>query len=272
MDIKEFANELFVTMKAKLDEVEASSKESIVKESNYIEIIKSHTYGLKNYLYQYEFKSQQEEIHFFKHIKPKFVSLLLFHNELFEIEVSTPLEKEGIAKHYLDSLQKGQCFINANMELYKYYHFGSTYLDSKYFLSDRNHETGNDVIYDSRFCTPFDNKFCILKAYELLKEHLTKAIENLHKAPEQTLCLLQWTGSKTSLIELVYALQASGVFNKSSSDIKMIASYFEKVFNVDLGNYYRTLKDIQIRKGGKTIFLDELKDKLSERLGEPALY
>ena len=39
--------------------------------------------------------------------------------------------------------------------------------------------------------------------------------------------------------------------------------------NVDLGNYYRTLKDIQIRKGGsKTHFLDELKYKLSEKLDE----
>lgn len=269
MDIKDFANELLVTMNSQLEEIESSSRDSITKESNYIEVIKSHTYGLKNFLYQYEFKSPQEEIHFFKHIKPKFVSLLLFHNELFEIEVSKPLEKECIAKHYLDSLQKGQAFMNANMELYRYYHFGSTYLDSKYFLSDRRHETGTDVIYDSRFCTPFDNKFCVLRAYELLKEHLTKAIENLNKAPDSAVCILKWTGSKISLIELVYALHASGVFNKSASDIKMIATYFEKVFDVDLGNYYRTLKDIQIRKCGKTVFLDELKDKLSERLGEP---
>src|SRR5688572_30990516 len=96
MDMKEFAHELYVTMQGKLEEVEQSPKDSIVKESNYIEIVKSHTYGLKNYLYQYEFSNPQEEIFFFKNIKPKFVSLLLFHNELFEIEMSKPLEKESI--------------------------------------------------------------------------------------------------------------------------------------------------------------------------------
>lgn len=270
MDIKEFAQELYVTMQGKLEEVEQSSKDSIVKESNYIEIVKSHTYGLKNYLYQYEFSSPTEEIHFYKNVKPKFVSLLLFHNELFEIEVSKPVEKDGIVKHYLEALHKGQAFINANMEYYRYFHMGSTYLDSKYFLPDRNNETGNDVIYDSRFCTPYDNKFCLLQAYELLKDHLTKSINRI-TSPQPEINILQWTGPKISLIELIYALHASGVFNKSVTDVKMIATYFEKVFNVELGNYYRTLQDMRGRKNGKTVFLDELRYKLGERLGDHAL-
>lgn len=272
MDIKEFAHELFSTMERKLQEVEQSVKDSIVMESNCIEIVKSHTYGLKNYLYQYEFGNPQEEIYFYKNIKPKFVSLLLFHNELFEVEVSKPLDRDGIVKHYVKALEKGQAFINANMEYYRYYHMGSTYLDSKYFLSDRNNETGTDVIYDSRFCTPFDNKFCALRAYELLKGHLTRSIDRIiSPVQEEVSPTLQWTASKISLIELMYALQASGVFNKSGTDVKMIAKYFERVFNVDLGNYYRTFKDIQGRKNGKTTFLDELRCKLGERLGEQML-
>lgn len=268
MDIKEFAHELYVTMQSKLDEVEQSPKDSIVKESNYIEIVKSHTYGLKNFLYQYEFSSPQEEIYFFKNIKPKFVSVLLFHNELFEIEMSKPLEKECIVRHYMEGLHKGQAFVNANMEYYRYYHLGSTYLDSKYFLSDRNNETGYDVIYDSRFCTPFDNKFCSLQAYELLKDHLTRAIDKLTNPCEPDITALQWTAPKISLIELMYALQESGVFNKAATDVKMIATYFEKVFNVELGNYYRTIQDMRHRKNGKTTFLNELKSKLGEKLGE----
>jgi hypothetical protein len=168
----------------------------------------------------------------------------------------------------MEALQKGQAFVNANMEYYRYLHLGSTYLDSKYFLSDRNNETGYDVMYDSRFCTPFDHKFCVLQSYELLKDHLTKAIDKLMSPQQQEPNALQWTGPKISLIELMYALQESGVFNKATTDVKMIATYFEKVFNVDLGNYYRTLQDIRGRKNRKTVFLDELKDKLRERLGE----
>ena len=271
MDIKEFAQDLYVTMQAKLEEVAQSPKDSIVKHSNYIEIVKSHTYGLKNYLYQYEFSTPQEEIYFFKNIKPKFVSLLLFHNELFEIEMSKPLDRECIVKYYMDAIEKGQLFVNTNMEYYRYHHLGSTYLDSKYFLSDRNNETGNDVIYDSRFCTPFDHKFCVLRAHELLKDHLTMAIDKLTCPERREPNSLQWTGPKISLIELMYALQESGVFNRSATDVKMIATYFEKVFNVDLGNYYRTLQDIRGRKNRKTAFLDDLRQKLIERLEDSTL-
>jgi hypothetical protein len=253
-------------MKEKLEEIDSSKKDEVSRESSYIEVIKSHTYGLKNFLYQYKFASQEEEIEFFKHIKPKFVSLLLFHNELFEIELSRPLEREYVIKHYHDAISKVQTYINSNLELFKYYYSGSTCLDSKYFLSDQNKETGTDVMYDSKFCTPFDHKFCMLKANELLKEHLTLALERLQERNKTSVCILQWTGNKTSLIELVYALQASGCFNKSKSDLKMIANYFEKVFNVNLGNYYRKVRDIQVRKGGKTVFLDELKEKLQVRL------
>ena len=85
MNITEFSEELYETMMEKLSEIEISAKDEISKESNCIEVIKSHTYGLKNFLYQYKFETQEEEISFFKHIKPKFVSLLLFHNDFFEI-------------------------------------------------------------------------------------------------------------------------------------------------------------------------------------------
>jgi hypothetical protein len=66
----------------------------------------------------------------------------------------------------------------------------------------------------------------------------------------------------------MYALQVAGVFNRSGTDIRAVAVYFQKTFNIDLGNYYRTIKDIQIRKGSKTHFLDELKYKLTEKLDE----
>jgi hypothetical protein len=265
MNIAEFSEGLYETMREKLIEIELSAKDEISKETSNIEIIKSHTYGLKNFIYQYKFESQAEEIEFFKTIKPKFVSLLLFHNEFFEIEIAKPLDKDGIIKHYQNSLTKGQAFINANLGLYKYYHFGYEYLDSKYFVSDAN---DGEVILDRKFCTPYDHKFCMIKAFEFLKEHVTRCIEQVQNGTTGV-PTLQWTGNKSYLIELIYALQVAGVFNKSTSDVRAIAIYFQKAFNVDLGNYYRTLKDIQIRKGGsKTHFLDELKCKLSEKLDE----
>lgn len=55
---------------------------------------------------------------------------------------------------------------------------------------------------------------------------------------------------------------------KSSSDLKQIATYFESVFNVSLGDYYRTFLEIRIRKSGRTNFIDDIKQKLIARIQE----
>jgi hypothetical protein len=79
---------------------------------------------------------------------------------------------------------------------------------------------------------------------------------------------LSWTGSKTDLIELIYALQAAGVFNKKEVEVKQIATLFENMFNVTLGNYYRVFQDIRLRKTGQTNFMNQLRDSLLNRIKE----
>jgi hypothetical protein len=110
--------------------------------------------------------------------------------------------------------------------------------------------------------TFFDNKLSKILTYQLLKDYILKAIQKLGGATGAINSHLSWTGSKTDLIELIYALQGSGVFNQSSADVKQIANYFENVFNVNLGNYYRVFQEIKLRKGGQTNFLDSLRKKL----------
>jgi hypothetical protein len=63
-------------------------------------------------------------------------------------------------------------------------------------------------------------------------------------------------------------LHVSGVFNKASADVKQIATHFENVFNVLLGNYYRTFQEIRIRKTGQVNFINELKEGLTKLIRE----
>ena len=79
---------------------------------------------------------------------------------------------------------------------------------------------------------------------------------------------LFWTGSKTDLIELVYALHSSGIINSGTADIKEIASVCELIFNIDLGNYYHTIIEIRSRKSNVTKFIDKLKESLIKRFDE----
>ena len=40
------------------------------------------------------------------------------------------------------------------------------------------------------------------------------------------------------ILELIYALEANGDFNKGTATLKEIAGYFENVFSIDIGDLY----------------------------------
>ena len=77
---------------------------------------------------------------------------------------------------------------------------------------------------------------------------------------------LFWTGNKTDLIELIYALHSSGAVNSGTADIKEMASACEQMFNIDLGDYYRTFLEIRSRKMNQTKFIDKLKNSLENKM------
>src|SRR5690606_4362040 len=60
---------------------------------------------------------------------------------------------------------------------------------------------------------------------------------------------LQWTSSKVALTELIYALYTTRVINNGKEDIRNIASSFEMLFGIKLGNIYKTYSEIKARKG-----------------------
>jgi|SRR5690606_35931268 len=112
-------------------------------------------------------------------------------------------------------------------------------------------------------------------AYDMLIVHLQQEIEKLENPNDnQKTDLMKhssklfWTGSKTELIELIYALHSSGAINSGTADIKEMALLFEQVFSIDLGNYYHTFIEIRARKGSKTKFLDRLQETLLNRFEE----
>ena len=122
------------------------------------------------------------------------------------------------------------------------------------------------------FRTSHDHLISQILAYEMLHEYLLKQLESLEVKNNSTISQvdtklkLTWVESKTSLIELIYALNSQGVFGNINAEIKDIAAYFEMIFNVDLGDYYRTYHEIKGRKSGRTKFLDGMKENLIRRM------
>src|SRR5690606_24616395 len=129
--------------------------------------------------------------------------------------------------------------------------------DSSYFL------------FDPTFSTMNDYKAARVLANDRIERYIINAMEVLqNKAPATPNAIpkLKWTGSKASLVELLYALHIQGVLNDGTSTLKDVILYFETIFCTDLGQYHRVFLDIRNRKSERTKFLNALKEKLVQRM------
>jgi hypothetical protein len=195
------------------------------------------------------------------------MSQYYYHEKTLSIKLNEPIgDREDTLRYFYQELKTIQDFKNENCEFHKYCLTNSNHLDDKYFSREGYHNTNPNE--DERFSTGYDNTLALLLANQMLKDYLQLAIKKVSSEFEDEKILLTWTGPKTYLIELVYALQSAETFNNGKADIKQIASAFENIFNISLGNYYRVFQEIQQRKKGKSYFLDQLKDKFIQRVNE----
>ena len=240
---------------------------------------------LRDDLQQKPLVSQNDEISFFKEIKPKFISKLIYHLSVFNIETNKP--NGGIKvrrKYYQNELDKLKRYFDNNLEFYRYYRTHSNYLDHKYFVRGKQdiRLTLDSFFFetDPNFSTSHDFKVSNILANDLLNVYLEDELNKLDmrdlnngRSQQGRLAgepkgKLTWTDSKVALIELMYALQARGVFNNGIADLKEIAAFFEDTFGIEVGQYHRTFLEIRIRKTGRTKFLDSLRDSLTRRMDE----
>lgn len=108
-------------------------------------------------------------------------------------------------------------------------------------------------------------------ANDLLEVYINDELLKLNRQGEEQYRIatpktkLAWSDNKISLIELIYALHCKGSFNNGNADIKEISAYFEAVFNVELGDVYRTYLEIKNRSS-RTKFLNTLEQLLNRRM------
>ncbi|PPZ93008.1 tetracycline regulation of excision, RteC [Cloacibacterium normanense] len=269
---------LLTELNRQIQFLESEFEDEIIKTEKNIELIYLSIEKLKNIVSNYNFKTCIEEIKFFKEIKPKFTSKLIYNNNILRIETNKPIGSNQIVINYYQKEQKKiKYFFEDNLEFYKYYRTNSNYLDEKYFTRN-NHDFKLNletcyVSIDKTFSTSHDLKLAKLIANDLLSIYLENKIiqqENLKlKHTQRNLnSKLTWTGSKIALTELIYALQTEGVFNNGTASLKDIAETFEELFGIDLGQYRRNFLEIRTRREDRTRFLNSLKSNLIRRMDD----
>ena len=264
-------------------EIETSCMDSDVSSDKaiyMIDFIRPLFEELREFIHQYTFQDANEEILFFKDIKPFILSKLIYFNDIYLLELRKPNGSKEVLKEYYKKKQTAIMeFCNANLDFYQYYRSKATHLDRYYFL--REHENyklcHNCGMFDKDplFSTCCDNRVAKMLAYDMLEIYLQQRLQELERKEviENSRTSLPdnpflWTGTKIAAIELGYAIYAAGVLNNGNADIKEIMTYIEASFKIDLGDYYRTYLAIRERKKDKTSFLTNLINKLLQKMDE----
>lgn len=268
---------LLTKLNEQLNFTDIEIDDPIQRSENAVNIIINAVEKLKIIFEKEKTKSQEQEIDFFKNIKPKFTSKLIYYNAIYKIETKKPHGGERIVKKYINNeLEKLKRYFDSNLDFYRYYRTGSNYLDVKYFTRGKfDIKLALDSFYfeaDHSFSTSHDFKVAKIMAHDLIQvylEDMLLMIENKEpreKSQVNHKLKQNWTGSKVALTELLYALHTEGVFNNGTSDLKDIAEYFENIFNIDLGQYHRAFLEIRMRKSDQTKLLNSLKETLIKRM------
>ena len=245
-----------------------------------VEFLQRSLEDLRTYIVNHPFRSKEEEIYFFKHIKPEVLSRLLYFTEIYNTEMRKPHGSiEVLKKYYNDRLDELTSYFESNLDFYQYYRSKATHLDNHYFV--RGHIDfklcPNCVPYDRdpEFSTCYDHKAAQILANDMLCIYLNKKLHGVDKQviiaksrsflPEHP---FRWTATKIAAVELGYAIYAAGVLNNGQTDIKEIMTFMEASFQIDLGDYYRTYITMKDRKKDRTSFLNSLIKSLLKKMDE----
>lgn len=276
--MKQFTDKLHKEVEVHLHKDNNPANDNLTRAKNGILLLEDIFHRLKTFTIDYHFSDKSEEIRFFKEQKPKLFCNLIFYRKMYNLEMHRPTGGQTSQQEYLQKeLEHIKDYFQKNMDFYHYYRSGNTFMDELFFLRGQDPEIllHLETFYferDPLFSTNCDFKVAKILSNDMLESYIMLELDKLgskntepiaHSFPKER---LTWTGTKTDLIELIYALGEAKVFNFGKATLKDVVAYFENVFNIDLGsNPSRTFIDLNIRKI-RTAFLDKLKSLLINRI------
>jgi len=225
--------------------------------------------------------SKEDEIYFFKYIKPTIMGDFLYYCYLKDITHNRPVCTIYVLQEFLEKkLDKYNHFLKKNYKCYAYYNSeGNKNLDECYFVrcyletEDYNYHPYSMI--DSDFATSKDYVFADFRAHEKVIIYLEEELIKLKIQKKKRFKSLEeliskspfyWTDTKVALTEIIYAIAYSGSINHGNVDLKELAKYMYLFFNIDELELYRIFIDIKGRKKNYTVYLDKLRDNLVNKI------
>lgn len=250
---------------------------SIKETEKVILYIRDLVVQIKNQVLNEDFSSLEEEIAFFKHYKPQFVSNLIMYNILYRTEIEKPsFCPKSEYKYFKRELKKIELFFEENNQFYQYYKSNQDYLDTKYFVRNQHNikmllQTYH-IDFNYQFTTSHDYKLAEVIAFEKLQDHFKKKLKKMHSfKPKNTPFFFQkpplkWTADKSSLIEILYGFKETKSINDGKVSIAELAKIFSKVFDIQLYDYASVFKFIKKRQTNQFKYINQMHGDLYKRI------
>lgn len=271
----QFTSGLKKEIDASIEEIECSEANTTTKSLAASRVLADAFIQLKAFTLLYDFQDEEEEILFFKEIKPKLCFRLIYYRKVYNIEMNRPTGTDMQKEYLREELNEINKYNTKRLDFIRYYRAGSAHLDSIYFLRGKSDpEQYLETFYhelDPQFSTNCDFKVAKILSNDMLSAYLMQEIELLNgnginigsfnfPATKKT-----WKGSKAELQEQIFSWDSASSFG--DLPLTQLYDYIQNVFNIELdSNISRTFSDLKIRNT-PTPFLDKLKDALLKRMG-----
>lgn len=264
----------------KIKSIDIYQEDPVIDLEKGINICKTYIQRLREKVLDGCIQTKEEEIYFFKHIKPVIAGDCLFFFYLRRIAMCRKKcafheEKDFLIK----KLNKFTSYLKKNLILNDYYTSGRTKYDEQYFircnLKLEDYNSHPFSMMDSDFATSKDLLFAKFRAHDKIIDYLEEQIIHLDLKKKRriqsfkeliTKSNLNWTASQVDFTELLYALKESHSINHGKVNMKELFSILCTVFNISKFDTYRVYVNIKNRQKDKVVFLPYLQDCLDRKL------
>jgi len=271
-------SDIITGFQSKLDKLKEEKEINLERANEGIHLCNNTLYLLRNIIEKHNFKSVEDEIYFFKKIKSKPLSALVYFNEIRSCELLMPkMGFEDQLSYLKKKVRTINKFFSKNWDIVHYMDQDHNYLDKQYFTRKNQnfplYSTPEACYLDPNFFTSHDMLWAKIKGLNCFTEHLKALIRAIELQREDfkyknNRKTLVWTESKTALVELAYAIHGACAINDGKEDIKAIASALGEAFNIKVGDIYKTYTEIKRRKGSRARFLERLTNSFNYKIDQ----
>jgi len=241
-----------------------------------LKIITETVDQIKGKLKNHVFANAEEEVYYFKFVLAPTLALHTYYADKMEWDRIIRLDSAENRYRFHDRVySQAENFRKKHGAFLNYIRDGRNVLDNVYFLrtGSNNSDGSHNMAYIIDPSSPpfYCGVLATWIAHTKMELELKKTVD---EEPEKPLQMkrgkrkLRWTGKQIELVELGYALHATGSFNDGKANLKDIFEFFEEAFEVDPGNTSRLFQDILRRQTGYTAYLDMMIEKLHKRIDD----